>query len=88
MTPSSTSELFTALAASPPWRALAACRERLDVNFFADDIESVTRAKAICATCAPRTECLAFALENDMRDGVWGGLSAHQREPLQLRVAA
>lgn len=57
------------------WRALAACRGR--AVFF--DPARETQAKALCATCTVRAECLAFALGNDERDGVWGGLTENER---------
>ncbi|WP_407672362.1 WhiB family transcriptional regulator [Parafrankia discariae] len=31
-------------------------------------------AKRICSGCEVRAECLEYALENDERFGIWGGL--------------
>ncbi|HJR18350.1 MAG TPA: WhiB family transcriptional regulator, partial [Actinomycetota bacterium] len=36
-------------------------------------------AKRICAQCAVRDECLDYALANDERFGIWGGLSERER---------
>ena len=36
----------------------------------------------MCAGCEVRAECLQFALDNDERFGVWGGLSERERRPL------
>ena len=43
----------------------------------------VAEAKAICAGCPVRRECLAFALRTRQVHGVWGGLSEQQRYPLR-----
>lgn len=40
---------------------------------------AVEEAKAICQTCPVRAECLAVALEEDHRDGIWGGLTERER---------
>jgi WhiB family redox-sensing transcriptional regulator len=40
-------------------------------------------AKAICAGCPVREECLEYAMRWDQLCGVWGGLS--ERERRQLR---
>jgi transcription factor WhiB len=42
----------------------------------------VAEAKAICAGCQVRGECLAFALRTYQIHGVWGGLSEPERYPL------
>ena len=88
MTTTSATALITELGARPDWQASAACRDRSDTAFFADDVESAARAKAVCAVCPVRRDCLAFALHHDLCHGVWGGLTARQRQPLRLRVTA
>ncbi len=40
-------------------------------------------AKRICGMCPIRTACLEYALDNDERFGVWGGLS--EKERLEIR---
>ena len=37
-------------------------------------------AKALCQTCPIITECREYALEYDERHGVWGGLTAPERQ--------
>jgi len=49
------------------WRSVAACRSADPDLFFPVSssgraLEQVTEAKAICAGCRVRRECLAFAL--------------------------
>lgn len=40
-------------------------------------------AKKICESCEVRSECLQYALENDERFGIWGGLSERERRRLR-----
>ena len=47
--------------------------------FYGETRFEVERAKAICGTCSSRSACLAYALEAEEEEGVWGGLSAPER---------
>lgn len=40
-------------------------------------------AKAICAACIVKDECLEFALEKVIQHGVWGGKSERERRRLR-----
>lgn len=42
------------------------------------------RAKAVCARCQVRAECLRFAMETVQDHGVWGGTSEEERRALRL----
>jgi WhiB family transcriptional regulator, redox-sensing transcriptional regulator len=68
------------------WRSLAACQSADPDLFFpisssGASLAQVARAKAICAGCQVRRECLAFALRTHQVHGVWGGLSEQERCP-------
>lgn len=63
----------------PAWRKLSACADHFDVFF---DGRKVAEAKSICSTCPVQGQCLEFALRNDERDGIWGGLTAKERKAL------
>jgi WhiB family redox-sensing transcriptional regulator len=66
------------------WRQRAACIHYVgEVDFFPARGESVREAKAVCAICPVREECLEYALETNVLCGVWGGLS--ERERRQVR---
>ncbi len=41
--------------------------------FFSDHVVDISRAKAMCALCPLRLNCLADALEREEPWGVWGG---------------
>lgn len=50
--------------------------------FFLDHA-TPREATRICAGCEVRTPCLEYALMNDERFGVWGGLTQAQRRGLR-----
>ena len=55
----------------------------LTTLFYADDDESIAKAKAICSRpCPTAVRCLFDALRRGERFGVWGGLSADERAEL------
>jgi WhiB family transcriptional regulator, redox-sensing transcriptional regulator len=60
----------------------------LDVEaFFPEKGGSTREAKRVCTTCPVRAECLEYALGNDERFGIWGGLSERERRRLKRRVS-
>lgn len=71
------------------WEDQAACAgEDLDLFFpptGGDSPALIGRAKAICAGCAVRMECLEFAVRNDISYGVWGGLAPAERRRLRAQ---
>ncbi|GGR97235.1 transcriptional regulator WhiB [Streptomyces parvulus] len=67
------------------WQEEALCAQTGAEFFFPEPGSSVRDAKRICALCPIRPACLDFALSNDERFGVWGGLS--EKERLELRRA-
>jgi WhiB family transcriptional regulator, redox-sensing transcriptional regulator len=72
------------LELSMAWQLDAACATRAgDVDFFPARGESVRDAKAVCAVCPVKSECLEFALRLKVAHGVWGGLSERERRTLR-----
>lgn len=69
----------TALA----WQADALCAQTDPEAFFPEKGGSTREAKRICEDCEVRAECLQYALENDERFGIWGGLSERERRKLR-----
>jgi hypothetical protein len=55
------------------WVDDAACANRLDVDWFDLDC-GLEAAVQICRTCPVRQDCLNYAHEHDLTEGVWGGL--------------
>lgn len=83
-----------------PWMADAACRDMPTATFFpTQDNNDPTRsgpwhvyrsyqiAKAICAPCPVRADCLAYALDDDIPFGIYGGLSPRERRRLKKDLA-
>ena len=50
------------------------------VDFFAEDPHGAAVARKFCETCKVKDDCLAYALENEIVHGVWGGVSASKRK--------
>jgi len=66
------------------WQHYAECVSYAGrVDFFPARGESVRDAKAVCAACRVREECLDFALRTKVAHGVWGGLSERERRLLR-----
>ena len=53
-----------------------------------DDLRGHLRreAKRVCRSCDVRAECLEYALENDERFGIWGGMSERERRRLKRQA--
>jgi WhiB family redox-sensing transcriptional regulator len=77
--------LFDELTDTEGWRDRALCAETWPDAFFPEKGESATPAKRVCRACPVQAQCLEFALGNDERTGVWGGLSERERRRLKAR---
>ena len=85
----------------PSWRTDAACKGRTDLFFpkaqphrgrmlgnLPDlEVRRVREAKAICAGCPVRRDCLAYAVTHRETFGVWGGLDERELSALIRRSA-
>lgn len=54
----------------------------------ADRAERERRAKAICAECPVRRECLDYALSIREPHGIWGGLNEVERKTILEKALA
>lgn len=75
------------------WRDLAACAPHDSSLFFpagesGPAAEQIRMAKAICATCDVKTECLEYAVGTNQIAGIWGGLTEDERKPVRRRWLA
>ena len=68
------------------WQERALCAQTDPEAFFPEKGGSTREAKKVCLTCEVRDECLEYALMNDERFGIWGGLSERERRKLKKRA--
>jgi WhiB family transcriptional regulator, redox-sensing transcriptional regulator len=67
------------------WQVDALCAQTDPEAFFPEKGGSTRDAKRVCSACTVRSECLEYALGNDERFGIWGGLSERERRRLRKR---
>lgn len=68
------------------WQERALCAQTDPEVFFPEKGGSTREAKKVCVRCEVRDSCLDYAIYNDERFGVWGGLSERERRKLKRRV--
>jgi WhiB family transcriptional regulator, redox-sensing transcriptional regulator len=81
---------MTALDNRAGWWARAACASAdpelfFPISYSGPALRQVARAKAICARCPIRQECLRYALDAGSIQGVWGGMTEGERQRLAGR---
>ena len=65
------------------WQERALCAQTDPEAFFPEKGGSTREAKNICGGCEVQVQCLAFAMDNDERYGIYGGLSPRDRQRLR-----
>lgn len=68
------------------WQADALCAQTDPEAFFPEKGGSTRDAKRVCNECPVRDACLEYAMENDERFGIWGGLSERERRRLRKQA--
>ena len=74
------------------WRHNASCRDE-DAELFhpvgnsGPALLQIAEAKTVCRRCPSVTDCLAFALDNGIDSGIYGGMSEDERRALKRRNA-
>jgi WhiB family transcriptional regulator, redox-sensing transcriptional regulator len=73
------------------WRHRAACRDEDPELFFpisevGPGARQAAQAKAVCARCPVREQCLRYALDNGLDDGIFGGTTERERRALTRRT--
>jgi WhiB family redox-sensing transcriptional regulator len=69
------------------WQRAGLCRGEAGRDFYPPSggerkrqrIAREARAKAVCAGCPVRIQCLDYAVASGERYGVWGGLTSDER---------
>lgn len=70
----------------PQWQEKALCAQTDPEAFFPEKGGSTREAKRICLGCEVKDACLDYALANDERFGIWGGLSERERRRLKRGI--
>jgi WhiB family redox-sensing transcriptional regulator len=70
------------------WRDNAACRHADPDLFFpvsttGPALRQIDEARRICQACPVRTPCLAWALDQAVPDGMWGGATEQERRAIR-----
>lgn len=65
------------------WRDRSNCLGVDPGLFFPERGASTEQAKAVCAGCVVRSDCLEFAMANKERFGIWGGMSERERRRIR-----
>ena len=70
------------------WREDAACLHADPDLFFpiasiGPALDQIDQAKRICAACPVRKPCLAWALDQGVVSGIWGGTSEAERRAIR-----
>lgn len=65
------------------WTDLANCLGVDPALFFPERGASTSEARAVCAGCVVRDECLEYALANSEKFGIWGGMSERERRRIR-----
>ena len=78
------------------WMEKASCAQVGGDMWYAEEGQPlhIKRAKAVCAECPVRMQCLDYAMRHEaanerttVRYGIFGGLTPHQRNQLAKKVA-
>jgi WhiB family transcriptional regulator, redox-sensing transcriptional regulator len=83
--------MTTAIRHDAEWRSASACRHANPDLFFpvattaSERAAQIAKAKAICAGCPVRSQCLEFARANELNYGIWGGTTPEDRTRIRRR---
>jgi WhiB family transcriptional regulator, redox-sensing transcriptional regulator len=69
------------------WMDRGRCTETGDDLHFPEKGHPTKGAKMVCHGCEVRQECLEYALENQEKFGIWGGLSERERRRMRGSAA-
>jgi hypothetical protein len=79
--------VFLSVGARPAWQRKASCRGTDSAAWFPSRGDVTTAAKALCAGCPVRPECIAYALDDPRLIGIWGGTSVRDRQRMRRESA-
>lgn len=85
--------LLARIAGGGQWKSAAACGSADPDLFFpvppsGHHQAQVAKAKALCADCPVRGQCLDYAVQTSQRHGIWGGMTEEERYRVLRRTRA
>jgi len=80
-------DLLRVMLARPSWQQYAACRGAGTSMHFPNQGAGIADARAVCAGCEVRSDCLDYALADPSLGGVWAGTSERERRRIRRDVA-
>jgi WhiB family redox-sensing transcriptional regulator len=60
--------------------------EKINSKDFGDILSDTNLAKTACKTCPLLDACATYAIVGHERDGIWGGLTANERNSLRKEI--
>lgn len=75
------------MSGAPAWHDRANCAGEDPAVFFLEPGDTADAARAICAACPVRLDCLEHALDNGERFGIWGGFTEPERRQMRRQRA-
>lgn len=75
------------------WREQAICRDAPDADLWFPIGETgpaalqIFEAKSVCRHCPALSQCLTYALDNNIQFGIYGGMTEQERAALKQRQA-
>lgn len=68
------------------WRDDASCKKMGNTQFFEslhnrskEVAQRLLEVKELCASCPVNKDCLDFAVKNEIKYGIWGGMTPQER---------
>lgn len=69
------------------WQRKARCADIPDPDLFFPERGSSTKyAMALCKRCPVKQECLDYAVQNKIEDGIWGGMGLRARRSYAIQL--
>lgn len=76
-------EVPITVVADQDWRSQASCASADPDLWFSVGAIEHKQAKAICRGCPVRRECLVYAMESPVDQGIWGGYTERERRKVK-----
>lgn len=77
---------MTDITTDPNWADRGACVGMDPDEFYPQrhDTAAINAAKRVCRACEVREVCLEYAIANNERAGIWGGLGDRARKRIRI----